>query len=128
MLPYRDRLIGRLPLPRKDRLFRFEVELFLTNGRTVTYQVPTDVADGIAARPTWIWPPGTPDDAKPAAAVFADILDRVNKRTGFLRVLDTDDRRWIVRADAILAYNMRDYQPPPDTHIGFEFVPEVQEL
>ena len=105
----------------KDADIRFEVEVHLATGRTVTYHVPEDKVREIVARPGWAWPAGMPDEAKAFAGVFSDTLNRVNKGTGFLQADDRDGRTWVMRADSIVAFSIKDYREPSAPRpIGFE--------
>ena len=105
----------------KDTDIRFEVEVHLVTGRNVTYHVPDNRVSEIVARPSWVWPAGIPEEAKAFAGVFSDILNRVNKGTGFLQAEDRDGRTWVMRADSIVAFSIKDYREQPAARpIGFE--------
>jgi hypothetical protein len=105
----------------KSTDIRFEVEIHLITGRIVTYGVPEDRVTEIVSRPGWVWPAGIPDETKPFVGVFSDIANRVNKGTGFLQAKDLDGRSWLMRAESIVAFSIKDYREPPVPRpIGFE--------
>lgn len=103
---------------------RFEVEVHLTSGMAVNYHVPTDRVSEIVSRPNWDWPAGIPDDSKAFASVFSDIALRVSKGTGFLQAEDLDGRAWLIRADSIVAFSVKDYHEPAEPRpMGFIEIP-----
>jgi hypothetical protein len=107
----------------------FEVEVHLANGNVIRYHVPEDRVDEIVSRPSWDWPTGISEEQKRFAAVWSDVANGVQKGTGFLQGADRDGRRWLIRANAIVAFSVKDYREPAAPHpIGYRLpIPEKGE-
>ena len=101
---------------------RFDVELRLSNGRTISYYLKQYEVEAIVARPEWRWPEGLSEDDRPFAAVYSDLAARLRDSAGFVHAIDHEAGTWSVRADAVVAFKLRDVKQPRRTP-PLQFVP-----
>jgi hypothetical protein len=97
----------------------YRMEVHLVGGETVVCDLPAEGAERLAKQnPGFRVPAEESDEALGIARMlYTMLLYRMQKGEGFYQLTDLDDRQWVFRAEAILAFNVR---APKGRTLGFE--------
>lgn len=101
----------------------YRLEIHLHGGTTIVCDLPATDAQGLAEANFGLQVPDEPEEARAIATmIYTLLLRRMDKGTGFYQLTDLDGRQWVIRADTILAFNLR---PPRGSRLGFQPLAEL---